>query len=172
MKKILATLAVLGLSTFAFATDVSTTAVPMNVTVAAIAELHMDTAAVNLTMNQAGPIKQGVDTSAIQRRTLSYLGNVPITVSASLTGNLPTDSVFWIVMNPAAGWTKPQSTMVEGTDYLQWYAGETGVKTAFTKPVALQGGSVDVDYAIQASAGIAATGTYSATVTWTLSVQP
>ena len=91
------------------------TTVPVNINVNAMIELYTDVSPVSLQIVDAGE-NQG-STQAVSR-VLHHLHNVDVDVSASIDADIPNDTQFHILINPAASWASPSASGASKT--LSW----------------------------------------------------
>lgn len=117
------------------------TTVPITVTVQPMIELFMDTTVVPLQIVDAGE-NQGSNKAV--SRIVNHIHNVPATISAELDGEIPDNTQFHILINPATTWTAPTASGAQKT--LSWrkeggvyQAGATG---AFPGQVTIPGPNI------------------------------
>ncbi|MEX0655613.1 MAG: hypothetical protein WD534_14065 [Phycisphaeraceae bacterium] len=86
------------------------TTVPVTVTVEEMIEMNTGTAAVGLSIVDAGE-NQG-SANAVDR-TVNYISNVDIDVFVEIDDDIPDNTQFHVLVNPASSWTVPGDANAE-----------------------------------------------------------
>ena len=91
------------------------TTVPVTVTVQEMTELWTDYSPVPLSINDAG-LNGGSNNDVA--RSVAHLSNVDVDISVAIDDHIPTNTSFWVLINPPTTWSDPPSSGADNV--IEW----------------------------------------------------